>query len=98
MFKKKERKSDRPSRIKGEALGASGFTLAILSIISAGGYLGVLFSMVGFVFCLIQQKNKPTKLGKAGLIISIIGFVGGILVMMFVTPLLVKYMETFPAS
>jgi hypothetical protein len=97
-MKEKKVKERGPSKIKGESLGASGFTLGILSIISAGGYLGILFSMIGFVFCLIQQKNKPTKLGKAGLIINLIGFVGGILVMIFVTPLLVKYMSTFPSS
>jgi formate/nitrite transporter FocA (FNT family) len=97
-MKEKKVKERGPSKIKGDALGASGFTLGILSIISAGGYLGILFSMVGFVFCLIQQKNRPTRLGKAGLIINLIGFVGGILVMIFVTPLLVKYMSTFPAS
>jgi hypothetical protein len=100
MFKKREKKSEekRVSKIKGESLGASGFTLGILSLISIGGYLGVLFSMVGFTFCLIQQKNKPTKLGRAGVIINLIGFVGGILFMIFVTPWLVKYMATFPTA
>jgi hypothetical protein len=97
MFKKKVKEKG-ASKIKGEALGASGFTLGILSIISIGGYLGVLFAMVGFTFCLIQQKNKPTRLGKAGLIINVIGVVGGILFMIFVTPWLVKYMATFPTA
>jgi hypothetical protein len=98
MFKRKEKKVKEKgaSKIKGDALGASGFTLAILSIISLGGYLGVLFAMVGFVFCFIQQKNKPTKLGKIGFIINLIGFFGGILFMIFVTPWLVKYMATLP--
>jgi len=99
MFKKKEKKvkEKRESKIKGEALGASGFTLGILGLISIGGYLGVLFSLVGFVFCYIQQKNKPTKLGKAGLIINAIGVVLGILFMIFVTPWLVKYLASATA-
>jgi hypothetical protein len=97
-MKEKKVKEKGESKVKGNSFGASGFTFGILSILSAGGYLGILFSIIGFAFCLIQQKNKPTKLGKAGLIISVIGFVGGILTMIFITPLLVEYMQSFPTA
>lgn len=64
----------------GEALGISGFTLGI------AGYFSLLFMTVlslaffitGLVFCIIQQKRKPTKLGKMGLIINIIGIIATI--------------------
>lgn len=57
-----------------EGLGISGFTLGILSIVLIGS-LGIILSVVGFVFCLVQQKNSPMKLAKTGIIINIIGFV-----------------------
>jgi hypothetical protein len=97
-MKEKKVKEKGESKIKGNSLGAAGFTLSILSIISLGGYLGLLFSMVGFILCFVQQKNKPTKLGKVGLILNVIGFIGGILAMIFLTPLLVQYMESFPTA
>ena len=65
--KKKDKKTS-------EGLGISGFTLGVLSIILAG-WLGIITSLVGFIFCGIQQKNNPTKLGKIGIILNIIGFV-----------------------
>ena len=58
----------------GEGLGISGFTLGVLSIVFAG-VLGCLIAIIGFVFCLVQQKKNPTKLGHAGIIINVIGFV-----------------------
>ena len=67
-------KKVKESKVKGNSLGASGFTLGIFSIISLG-FGGLIMSIVGFIFCMIQQKNKPTRLGKAGLILNVIGFI-----------------------
>ncbi|MCF7910455.1 hypothetical protein K9L16_02170 [Candidatus Pacearchaeota archaeon] len=72
MVKKEAKKKE--IKELGEGLGISGFTLGVLSIILAG-WVGILTSVVGFVFCYSQQKNMPTKLGKTGLILNIIGFV-----------------------
>ena len=58
----------------GESLGISGFTLSILGIILVGT-TGIVLSIISFIFCYIQQRRNPNKIGKAGLIISIIGFV-----------------------
>jgi len=58
----------------GEGLGISGFTLGILSIVFAG-LLGGVISIIGFVFCFIQQKKNPNKLASAGVILNIIGFI-----------------------
>ena len=68
------KRGKKESRIKGNSFGASGFTLGILSILSLG-WIGIVLSVTGFVFCMIQQKNKPTKLGKTGIIINIVGLV-----------------------
>lgn len=69
------------SKESGEALGVSGFTLGIVSIIVVffNPFLGVLISIVGFSLSLAQQKRKPTKFGKRGIILNIIGFVLNIL-------------------
>lgn len=58
----------------GEGIGIAGFTLGVISIILAGG-MGLVLSIVGLIFCLVQQKNQPTKLGKAGIILNFIGLI-----------------------
>ena len=73
----------------GEGLGIAGFTLGVLSIILAG-YLGLLVSIVGFIFCMVQQKKHKTGLGKAGLILNIIGFAFSIFAITYLIPLMEK--------
>jgi hypothetical protein len=89
------------SKVKGNSFGASGFTLGIISVISFG-LIGIITSIVGFIFCLIQQKKRPTKLGKAGLIINIAGFILSIVYIIFFAPMLAKYLQSlntsFPAA
>lgn len=91
MVEKKE------SKIKGDSLGASGFTLGILSIITLGIF-GILMSILGFIFCFFQQKNKPTKLGKAGLILNIIGFALSLLWIFYLGPMLNNWIQQFPTA
>ena len=83
MVKKKKSKNS------SEALGISGFTLGIMSIILVifAPLLGISVSIVGFIFCFLQQKRNPTKLGKSGLILNVIGFIGNIIWL----TILVKY-------
>ena len=84
----KEKKSvKKVSQKTKEGLGISGFTLGILSIVLANS-LGVLLSIVGLTFCIIQQKRNPMKLAKVGIILNIIGLVLSILVLIFLFPLL----------
>ena len=66
--------SKKGGKENSEGLGISGFTLGILSIVFAG-LLGLVISIVGFIFCFFQQKNHPNKLAKAGIILNIIGFI-----------------------
>lgn len=71
----------------GEGIGISGFTLGILSILLVG-YIGLPIAVTGFVFCFFQQKKNPTKLGKTGVILNIIGFVLGLITIFWLYPLL----------
>jgi predicted small integral membrane protein len=80
------------SKLKGDSLGASGFTLGVLSIISLG-VMGIVLSVAGFIFCLFQQLNKPTKISKAGLVLNIIGFVLSILWLLVFGPALAEWMQ-----
>jgi hypothetical protein len=90
-------KKVKESKVKGNSLGASGFTLGVLSILSFG-LIGMFMAIVGFIFCFIQQKKKPTKLGKAGLILNIIGFVLSIIYLVYLAPLLAQYLQNLNSS
>jgi hypothetical protein len=59
---------------KVEGLGISGFTLGVLGIILSG-WVGLIISTVGFMFCFVQQKRHKDKMGRIGLILNLIGFV-----------------------
>ncbi len=54
--------------------GIAGFTLSIVAIISAGG-MGLILSILSFIFCTIQQKRSANNFAKTGIILSIIAFV-----------------------
>ena len=73
-----------------EGLGISGFTLGILSIVLAGT-LGIALSIIGFIFCMVQQKESPMNLARIGIILSIIGFVLSIVLLVFILPLLQNF-------
>ncbi len=73
----------------GEGLGISGFTLGVLSILLAGGG-GVFMSIIGFIFCFVQQKKNPTELGKYGIILNVIGFVLSIIFIIWLIPLIAQ--------
>jgi len=93
-------KKVKESKVKGNSLGASGFTLAITSvlIIFFGMFGIIVMPVLGFIFCLIQQKKNPTKLGKAGLIISIISFVLILVYIFYLAPLLLSYIQSLNTS
>ena len=69
----------------GEGIGNSGFTLGVLSILLAG-IIGILIAVVGLIFSTLQQKRNPTKLGKAGVILNIIGFILSIAFIIYLVP------------
>ena len=79
-------------KVTGNSLGASGFTLGILSILSLG-VSGVVMAVLGFVFCFVQQKSKPTKLGKVGLILNAVGFALSLLFIFYLAPMLTQWMQ-----
>ena len=75
--------------IKGNSLGASGFTIGIVGVLSLG-IVGAVLCVIGFLFCLIQQMKKPTKLGMAGLIVNIIGFILSITWVVYLGPIIAE--------
>ena len=77
----------------GEGLGIAGFTMGVLSVILAG-WLGIGIAIVGFIFCLVQQRKNPTKLGKVGIVINVVGFVVSILFIV----VFVKYLSAYIAG
>jgi len=85
MDKKEGKKSYKKSE---EGLGVSGFTLGVLSIIFAG-WIGIIIAIVGFIFCMIQQKRHATGLGKTGMILSVIGLIVSI-VFIIITPYIIN--------
>ena len=97
MEREVKEKKVKDSKIKGNSFGASGFTLGVLGVISFG-IIGLILSLVGFMFCFIQQKNKPTKLGKAGLILNILGFVLSLVYLIWVAPILAEYLQSLNTS
>jgi len=76
---------------KTEGLGISGFTIGVMGIILSG-WVGLIMSIVGLVFCLVQQKGHKTRFGKAGVIINIIGIVLSVAIIIlyssYIAPLL----------
>ncbi|MBA7681512.1 hypothetical protein ES703_89852 [subsurface metagenome] len=89
----------------GETFGISGFTLGIVSLVLIFFIpsLGIAASIVGFIFCLNQQRKNPTKMGKSGLIINIIGFVVNIVwwivLIKYVAPILKELLQqNFPVA
>jgi hypothetical protein len=87
MTEKKEIKSI------GEGLGISGFTLGVLSILFAGT-AGAFISVIGGIFCFVQQRKNKTNLGKAGLILNILGLILSILYIAYLAPLLSQLIQT----
>lgn len=100
IVKKKEETSNKKY---GEKLGNAGFILGILSIVIGliiAPLLGIILAIIGGTFCIIQQKKNPTKKGKIGLILNIIGFtisiVWWIIVIKVIMPLIQDQLN-FPA-
>lgn len=76
------------------AFGIAGFILGILSIIYIG-WAGILIALVGFFLSLYQQKKNPTKAGRIGLVLNIIGFVAGIIVVAVYAYILLPKLQEF---
>lgn len=93
--------ADKKEKKDSETLGIAGFTLGIVSLVMLlfVPIVGVISSIVGFIMCYNQQKRKPTKFGKRGIVINAIGFtlnvVWWIVAANYIYPLL---NEQFPTS
>ncbi len=70
--------------IKDNSFGISSVILGILSIVISGGN-GIILGIIGLFFSLKQKKISKNKWSKAGLILSIIGIILGIVAIIVVT-------------
>ncbi|MBW3014882.1 hypothetical protein KY330_00510 [Candidatus Woesearchaeota archaeon] len=66
-----------------EAYGIVGFVMGMMSFVSLDYYEipGIILGIIGIVFSFMQRKSGQTSLGKAGLIVSIVGTAVGILML-----------------
>jgi len=81
---------------KTDGLGISAFTLGVLGIIFSG-WIGMVISVVGLIFAIVQQKRHKTRMGKTALILSIIGIVLSILVVVLYAKI-VPLINQFPSA
>ena len=81
---------------KTEGLGISAFTLGVLGIIFAGTY-GVIISIAGLIFSIVQQKRHKTRMGKTAFILNIIGIVLSIVAIILYYKL-VPLLNQFPSA
>jgi len=93
----KRAREHKESKIKGNSLGTAGFIFGILSILALA-IPGIIISLAGFIFCYVQQKNKPTKLGKAGLILNVIGFILSLIWIFYLGPIVLNWLRTLPQT
>jgi len=84
-----------------EAFGIIGLTLGIISIIFMGNN-GILVGIVGLVFSMIQQRKYPTKIGRAGVILNIIGIILAIVFVIvfikYLVPVIQEQLQNFPVA
>ncbi len=95
---KKEVKTEKG---KSEALGISGFTLGMISfleLIFFTPYLGIFLTIIGIIFCGVQQKRNPTRLGKIGLVINLFGLVLNSLLMYTLLKVLIPTIQQMVES
>lgn len=90
------------SKRSGETLGISGFTLGIAGffVLLFMWPLSLVFFITGLILCIVQQRKNPTKFGKRGLIINIIGIVAtiilGIIIVIYIYPIIQEQLQNFP--
>ena len=77
-MKKKVKKKKSIDKSFSTNLGIVGLTLAISGIFLiffSTAFVSPIFLVVALVFSIIQQVKNPTQIGKAALIVSIIGII-----------------------
>jgi len=82
---------------KTEGLGVSGFTIGVLAIIFSG-WVGLIMAIVGFIFCMVQQKRHKTGLAKVGIIINIIAAILSVVVVVLYTTVIAPLLNKIPAA
>lgn len=88
----KEKKEERKLESSKEGFGIIGLTLGILSFMMLASN-GIIVAVLGLIFSIIQQKKYPTRIGKAGIIISTIGIIASIIFIIFLVTYLSPIIE-----
>ena len=84
---------------RGTALGVAGFTLGIVSLVLfSNPFYGILAAIIGLILSIVQQKKNPTRLGRWGIILNIIGIILGILFFYFYIKYLVPYLQNLNSA
>jgi len=78
-------------------LGVSGFTIGVLAIIFSG-WVGIILAIVGFIFCIVQQKRHKTGHAKVGIILNIIAVILAILVLVLYTTVIAPLIKSVPGA
>ena len=88
-------KKGKELKVKTDALGIAGFTLAIssIAILLIGSYGILLMPLIGLIFCVIQQKAKPTKIGKVGIILNVLSIILLIVYVVWIAPIITEYLQ-----
>ncbi len=87
-------------KVKTDSLGIAGFTLAIssMAILLIGSYGILLMPLIGLIFCVIQQKAKPTKVGKVGIILNALSIILLIVYLVWIAPIITEYLQNYSAT
>ena len=78
---------------RSEELGISGFTLGVLGIVFSG-WIGLVLSVIGLIFCSVQQKKHKTKFGRIGIILNVIGIVLSIAIIVLYASVIAPLLNT----
>jgi hypothetical protein len=82
---------------KSEGLGISGFTLGVMGIILSG-WIGLITSLVGLMFCIIQQRKHKTRFGKIGFILNLISIALSIAFLVLYSTVIGPLLNQFPSA
>jgi uncharacterized membrane protein HdeD (DUF308 family) len=87
--------------VVGLTLAISGIFLLIPCLIANAilmPIISLIFFIISLVFSIRQQNKNPTKAGKYGLIISIIGIILSIIIFLIILLVILPYVQNLIAS
>jgi len=102
MVKKSVKKvsSEETKKYNKDYFGVSALTLAISGFFVTlfNPFASLVLFIVALVFSIIQQKNKPNKIGNSSLIISIVGIVLDIAFIIILITIVAEALANIPLA